>query len=184
MATTAADPRNPATRQAAERALADREADAAAASAAVDEARERLALRRGTRGDLNRAQRALARIREEVEQARAWIRAVDRAATEAREEDADRRERIRAAEAAVLAEERDELAGQVAAFFTYADEQAEALDKAIAEWNSRAQAVRKEGGGRQPGWLNRPSNLGRPWGQFIAGLNVLRREFPAPKERA
>lgn len=177
------DPRDPGVRLDAEQAFAEAEAAALAASAEVDEAREMLALGRIRQGYLVKAQRRLAARLEDREQARAAVKAVDRAAQERHDLDAANREAERIIAARQLAVERDELATQLAAFLADVDVRAAGLNDAIAAWNARADGARKEGGGIQPGHLNTPSNHGLAWSRFTDGLSLLRRDFPAPRGR-
>jgi hypothetical protein len=172
-----ADPRSPAVQQAAQAAFEDADGAAAAASAAVDEARVALALGQARPGDVVRAQRRLTVAIEDRENARASVRAVAREAQRLTDAAAAEREGVRIAAARQLSEERDDLARELGEFLANVSELAVDLDARARIWNGNASAVRKEGG-VQPGHISVPSDLGRAWGAFTDGLAQLRREYP------
>lgn len=177
------DPRSAGARQAAEQALADAEAAATAASEHVDFMREEVSLGRAERGDLVKARNALARAQEATEQGRAAVRAIARAEAERSAQEQASRESVRVAAARELAVERDELEGEIAAFFAEVAERAAALDEAAKGWDRRALSARGGPGGIQPGRLYAPSNFGAPWARFNDGVAVLARQYPAPRNR-
>ncbi len=87
---------------AARQAIADGEASVPRANAAVDEQRELLAVGKGSRGAILKAQRAHGREIERLEQARAALRAVEKRCA-AEQEEADRQARREAAQRAAEA---------------------------------------------------------------------------------
>ena len=140
-----ADARSPAV-EAAQRAFVDAEADAAAASAAVDEARERFAMNRAKRGDVIKAQRRLAASVETREQARAAVRAVERAAAELRNAAAIEHEEQRRQQALELRAERDDLAAELGELLADFAAHLADVDHRIVNWTSRALGVRSTSG--------------------------------------
>lgn len=169
---------------AARDAFAAAEAAVATASAAVDQARDRLAASGGSRGDIHGAKRVLAQAIEAQEDARSAVRVAERRAAAAVET------RRAAATVTISAEARRldaAAAGNTAAVrrvlarflddLGSLDRDAEELDRAVVSLANEANAAGVRVGARRPFILSADA---RSWGMAVVGTQRLLAGMPTP----
>jgi hypothetical protein len=156
------------------------EARVAAANQKVDDERERFAIAGGPRNDLQKAQNELARAIEDREQQVARLRALERLAGEAREEQRVRARDMARTAAVPLRAEAEVLARRwplaLAAF------EAELLDinNLVDDFNLRASPVRQAGGVVPV--IDPPRASGSTYRLLEVALGKLRGTFPDPAD--
>jgi hypothetical protein len=158
--------------EAAKVAAAAAEEAVAAASASVDSAREQYAVGAIRRGELQTIRNQLAKAIESAEQAKSKVRVLERRAAEDQRAAAAARREWDQAQRKRFREERKEVLASVVELLDGIERQVVRVDSLVYTFNARANGDRVTGL-----LLPRPSDMGRPWGQFVDGIRTFQRLF-------